>query len=220
MDLITSSIETAPTQLKSPIRAMSTLDNVPRKEKPFYNFTANSLNLRGKSGEVTVSEIWKYLNDRRVKQASERPKSQPKENDVHIIDVADGATNREADSDIALNLPRGEVTEAPSSAGTSDVSPSKSTTTRAGNSESKSTPSKSSLKKSAINRKVVKKKMIQALKEAKTHALTLKLLRKSVQKDHPKDERSLIKDLVRQNLDRGKHFLLEGKRVTLKIDGL
>jgi hypothetical protein len=197
---------------------MSTLDNVPRKEKPFYNFTANSLNLRGKSGEATVSEIWKYLNEKRGKAKSESPKLSMKVDDVHIIDAADKGTNKAADSVVSPSLQNDEITDAPSSAYTSDGSHIKSKTILASNSELKRTPSKISKKKSVISRKVVKRKMIQALKEATACSLTLKVLRKSVQKDCPKGERSLIKDLVRQNLDRGKHFALEGKEVTLKID--
>lgn len=199
MELITSSIDTAPNHLKSHIEAMSALDNVPRKEKPFYNFTANSLNLRGKSGEATVSEIWKYLNDKRGKQASSAiPTSQRIENAVHVIDGADESSNKAKDSDKSSNLQKGEAVKESSTAGTTEA--------------------EIKIRKSVTSRKVVKKRMIQALKEAKAHSLTLKLLRKAVQKDCLRDERSMIKDLVRQNLDRGKHFLLEGKQVTLKVD--
>ena len=68
MDLIADAIDTAPAHLKHHLRDMASLDNVPRKEKPFRNFTSNSLNLRGKNGDATVSEIWSYLKEIREKQ--------------------------------------------------------------------------------------------------------------------------------------------------------
>jgi hypothetical protein len=220
MDLITSSVETAPTHLKSHMRTMSILNNVPRKEKAFYNFTANSLNLRGKSGEATVSEIWIYLNGLRGKQASVKPQSWQIDDDVHIIDSAD-TTNNATVCEISPKAQRGGVMETHATTGKSDGLSSESQTTFDSNSNGALSQLKTSnsrrVSNSVIDRKVVKKKMIQALKKAKACSLTLKLLRKTVMEACPGSERNLIKTLVRQNLDRGKHFLMESKTVTLKI---
>jgi hypothetical protein len=75
MDLIERSVENSPADLKSYMAHLASLGNVPRKEKQFRNFTANSLNLRGKQSD-TVNQIWKFLTQTRER---ERLESQPAE---------------------------------------------------------------------------------------------------------------------------------------------
>jgi hypothetical protein len=65
---IADAVEAAPAHLKHYMKTMSQLDNVPRKEKQFRNFTANSLNLRGGQKNLVVSEIWSLLQEQRQKQ--------------------------------------------------------------------------------------------------------------------------------------------------------
>jgi LYAR-type C2HC zinc finger len=203
MDLIKSSIESAPTHLKSHIHTMSMLDNVPRKEKPFYNFTSNSLNLRGKNGEATVSQIWTHLKDIRTQQATVKQPHQKIEGsntNVRNTDTVSHETSETsaqsegglAQSDTAVSTKNDcEVTLVPAADSGGE-------------------------KKSTIDRKVIRKKMTHALKRAKSHSLSVKLLRKSVLEHFKDSERNLIKDLVRQNLDCGKRFVRDGKIVTLK----
>lgn len=78
MDILDSSIEKAPLYLKSYMQTMSGLDNIPRKEKQFRNFTSNSLNLRG-AKESIVGEIWVLLKTEREKRQAEREEQQRKE---------------------------------------------------------------------------------------------------------------------------------------------
>jgi cell growth-regulating nucleolar protein len=61
--IISDACEKAPSNLKEHMQLLSSYDNVPRKEKPFRNFSANSLKLRGSSGEATITSIWQHLNN-------------------------------------------------------------------------------------------------------------------------------------------------------------
>lgn len=73
MDLIEESAVDAPPGLKPHLELLATLGNVPRKEKQFRNFTANSLNLRGRN-ESIVNDVWKHLSALRQKENDARKK--------------------------------------------------------------------------------------------------------------------------------------------------
>lgn len=73
MDLIQSSVESSPADLKHYMSTIAGLDNVPRKEKQFRNFATNSLNLRGhRNSESIVTCIWNYLKELRERQLADR----------------------------------------------------------------------------------------------------------------------------------------------------
>jgi len=138
-----------------------------------------------------VSEIWKFLSGQRGNQKVVSPQSQQIDDDVHRVD---------AEVTVTQSIPSN-----PDDAHTKLNAPSKNTNVK-------------TAETSDITRKVVKKQMIQALKNAKTRSLTLKLLRKSILQDCQGGDRSLMKDLIQQNLDRKKYFLVEDKTITLKIE--
>eukprot|EP00547_Thalassionema_nitzschioides_P003025 CAMPEP_0194206582 /NCGR_PEP_ID=MMETSP0156-20130528/5566_1 /TAXON_ID=33649 /ORGANISM="Thalassionema nitzschioides, Strain L26-B" /LENGTH=263 /DNA_ID=CAMNT_0038933133 /DNA_START=29 /DNA_END=820 /DNA_ORIENTATION=- len=71
MDLIERGASEAPVNLRISIQRLTDLGNVPRKEKQFRNFAANSLNLRGKQVEI-VSQIWNFLSGLREKENAEK----------------------------------------------------------------------------------------------------------------------------------------------------
>jgi hypothetical protein len=81
MDVVESSVATAPNHLKSHLRTMAGLDNIPRKEKQFRNFTENSLSLRGKDAAI-LGEIWNLLkkehNQRQAQKEKERQQKEQK----------------------------------------------------------------------------------------------------------------------------------------------
>jgi hypothetical protein len=85
MDVVESSVATAPSHLKSHLRTMAGLDNIPRKEKQFQNFTANSLGLRGKD-QAILGEIWTLLktehNLRQAVREKERQEMEQKRKKV------------------------------------------------------------------------------------------------------------------------------------------
>ena len=81
MNLIQASVDSAPGNLKHHLEIMAGLDNVPRKEKQFRNFTIKSLNLR-RNAESIVGEIWKFLKELREKQLAERAAIDAKEKEA------------------------------------------------------------------------------------------------------------------------------------------
>ena len=76
MDLLEEAANTAPPPLLPHMKRLASLDNVPRKEKQFRNFTANSLNLRGKRQSEIVGSLWKYLADKRQQNQQEKQQQQ------------------------------------------------------------------------------------------------------------------------------------------------
>jgi hypothetical protein len=104
MELIRDSIATAPGHLKQYLETMAGLDNVPRKEKQFRNFTTNSLNLsKNKGAENIVSGIWSHLKGLREKQLAERAEAQAKvkkDDDLVVTKrVEDDSTEKKVASD-------------------------------------------------------------------------------------------------------------------------
>jgi len=64
--------ETAPPSLKSYMDQLAMMENVPRKEKQFRNFTVNSLRLKGPGGEKIKGEIWALLSKVREEEKKKR----------------------------------------------------------------------------------------------------------------------------------------------------
>jgi len=229
MDLIADAIDTAPAHLKHHLRDMATLDNVPRKEKPFRNFTSNSLNLRGKNGDATVSEIWSYLKEIREKQQQQKKEpqvsesntttNQPAEAQKELIPANNNASRETSAVTDEMPSPKQlDGSEIPPTAPADDKG------TKSDN-NAKSTERTTATTAAIIDKKVVKKAMKKALKKASDRSLTVKLLRKTVRKHLLLDQhrqascsKSLVKDLVQENL-KSDSFVVDRKRVTLmKVD--
>jgi cell growth-regulating nucleolar protein len=68
MEIINGSLEKSPPAVASYLETLSSYDNVPRKERAFRNFSANSLNLRGANGDAIISSIWNHLSSAREAQ--------------------------------------------------------------------------------------------------------------------------------------------------------
>jgi hypothetical protein len=195
MELITNSIPTAPVHLQSYMRSMSTLDNVPRKEKPFYNFTANSLNLKNKHGSEIVSQIWKFLSDCRQNHMSTTKQSKDtgeSTTEVPSVQKTDSLSILVTDSRVlgdnkeAIQLTKG----------------------REESNKHENVATK-------VDKKVVKKRMRQAFKRANSKSLTIKQLRKLVKQHFNNDELISVKQIIKDTIDRGKYFSREGDTITL-----
>ena len=200
MNLIADAINTAPGHLKHHLHAMASLDNVPRKEKAFRNFTSNSLNLRGKSGEATVSEIWIFLSDLREEQQKSKQQPAPPTKDHKATrnqqTEKQGVLDCPANVEDVCSVDKDEACE----------------TTGQKNMGGRTTS------EIAISKKTVKKAMKRALKMASSErSLTVKTLQKMVHKKLVCDKK-LLKNLVAQNLKSSDKFVIDGKRITLKVD--
>lgn len=169
------------------------LENVPRKEKQFRNFTVNSLRLKGASAEKTKDEIWKHLVKVREDEKQKREEDQKKQQSSHH--PAKDTT---------------KVTE-PTSVSDDDKP-------NIGLKEEDPTTSSSFLPSEKAVTKAVKK----ALKKAPNKSLKFKALRKQVREsllintksDTSKEEwKKLLKQCVDAN---AKKLIVNGKIVSLK----
>lgn len=79
METINDSLENCPPAATSCLETLSSYDNVPRKEKAFRNFAANSLNLRGANGDAIISSIWNHLSSVREEKLKDLAKSKEQE---------------------------------------------------------------------------------------------------------------------------------------------
>lgn len=75
MDIVEACASSAPSHLRDHMLTMSSLDNIPRKEKQFVNFASNSLRLHG-SNKAVVSEIWSLLRGERERRIAEKEKKE------------------------------------------------------------------------------------------------------------------------------------------------
>ena len=194
MELLVQSIDAAPNHLQHKLSSIASLSNVPRKEKQFRNFCANSLNLRGnRQGETEVAEIWDYLKQLRENQMEER--KQAEEAAKQEKEIQEAATKTEVD----------ETKPQPVEDGSSDEEKSVDSAKHSGKKEDPLPDSNS-----------VKKAMKKVLKKAPGKSLSVKKLRKEVRTylKLPKTARQRLKDLVGKNCS-GK-FAVDGKNVSLK----
>mmetsp|Transcript_47879 Transcript_47879/g.48763 ORF Transcript_47879/g.48763 Transcript_47879/m.48763 type:complete len:178 (+) Transcript_47879:251-784(+) len=101
MLLIENCASHAPSHLRHYISTMSSLDNIPRKEKQFVNFASNSLQLRGSNKKI-VDEIWNFLKQEREKCIAEKQKQAQqvvKEKEEVVVVVSDTIQDASTDYD-------------------------------------------------------------------------------------------------------------------------
>lgn len=190
MELLADSVSQAPTPLRHYLTEISARDNVPRKEKQFRNFVANSM----KIPKSTVEQIWNFLKelkDRQQKEAAALKEAETKKAD-------ENASKRKAE-----NTPKADE----KMAGTSHK-PSSQSTSVVENSNSK-LPSADQ----------VKKAMKKILKKEEGKAMPVKHLRKAVCAMYgvEKNGKKRMKNLLKEHLS-GKKFVVDGKIVRLKVD--
>ena len=193
MDLVVSASSTAPVSIRHYMGLLASLDNVPRKPKQFRNFTANSLNLRGKQASHIVDSLWNYLSQLRDKDQE----AKKKEDEYH---KAQEEHNGQKEEEETKSLDEQE--EPPVISDNRKKSDTKRT-----NGKDKFTPKK------------VTKAMKKVLKKAPNRTMKLKELRHAVQnylecgKSDRKRLKEVIGDQIKVNIDRIK---VDGKLVTLR----
>ena len=167
------------------------LENVPRKEKQFRNFTINSLGLKGTNGERIKGEIWACLTkvreeEKRRKEEEERKRKEQqqkvKEKDA-VPDSSSKKTKSVSESSDGSESSKSSTAELPS-------------------------------------KKVIVKAMKKVLKKAPNKQLKFKALRKQVQeslalksdKSGKKKLKKLLEECVKDN---SKKIVMDGKTVVL-----
>ena len=192
MDLIVSASTTAPSSIRHYMEMLASLDNVPRKAKQFRNFTANSLNLRGKQANDTVDSMWNYLSDLREKE--QEAKKEKEEAQKKQMEQDEDQNRERPDEPKSLKeavKSREVAKEVPAeAAGSSEITP-----------------------------KEVKKAMKKALKKAPSRSMKIKELRHTVRlslgcgESERKRLKKMIGDQIKVDSDRIK---VDGKLVTLR----
>jgi cell growth-regulating nucleolar protein len=225
MDIVESCTTTAPGHLRNYMQTMATLDNIPRKEKQFRNFTANSLNLRGKNERV-VGELWKVMFEERqrrqeAKQREEKVVQQQKQEK----NAANNAKNEERESSSPNNHKKSIVSSNDDEDDSDDDKNAKPTVQPSCTSDGHDDTKKPNADDFSSNRMeidvlVVQKAMKKALKKAPNRSMKLKELRKLVGKklSIPKSARKQLKELVLQAPSKKDKvdIVIDGKIVTLR----
>ena len=236
MDLISECINDAPAHLKNYLQTMSSLGNVPRKEKPFRNFAANSLNLQKPQHAPVVGEIWTFLKTRQQEQ-QQRQQQKEANNSKNNSNYKPSDDTQGKDKKEQPSTPAAEASakdESDGAASDSDESSKKASNSGAENvAESRSTRSdglQAGALPTTVTRKTVKKAMKKVLKKAHGHALKFKLLRKEV-KVHlglkskiKSSDKKMLKALIHENVAKTEEqakkdkavFVKEGKIIKLK----
>lgn len=119
--IICSAEKTSPPSLKVYMEQLTMLENVPRKEKQFRNFTVNSLRLRGPGGEKIKLELWRLLakarEENKQKKAEYEKSKKHKEPSSEKEEVPDSSeeSNSKAisESDNELSCNRNGKSSAP-----------------------------------------------------------------------------------------------------------
>ena len=180
------------------------MENVPRKEKQFRNFTVNSLKLKGGSAEKTKDEIWKHLVKVREDEKQKREEAQKKQQQSSSSSQQAAAKDDTKKEAVPTSVSDDDKSSKEEGSAKEDKEPS--------SSSSSSMPSE----------KTVTKAVKKALKKAPNKSLNFKALRKQVQEalalktksDSAKREwKKLLKQCVDAN---SKKMVVDGKLVTLK----
>jgi hypothetical protein len=193
MDILAEAGPEAPAHLRHYMSDVSTRDNVPRKEKQFKNFVANSM----KIPKHTVQEIWDFLKQRKEEEQQRQTaaKEQIQKAEKEQTKIEEVLTDGDAES-----VDSAEAVQA---------DPAETTLKQSENAVDVKLPSPDE----------VKKAMKKILKKEKDNAMPLKSLRKAVCSKYgmEKKGKKQMKKLLTDNLS-AKKFVVDGKVVRLKID--
>lgn len=180
--------EKAPQSLKSYMDQLAMLENVPRKEKQFRNFTVNSLRLKGPGGEKIKNEIWAFLAKVRDEEKKRREEEDNARKEKHQSQKSEEdkkpepkAASVSEDDDNSSSISKSSTPELPSE-------------------------------------KAVTKAMKKVLKKAPNKQLKFKAVRKQVQESLAfKADKKQWKKLCQRCVDSNpKKLVLDGKVVSLR----
>lgn len=192
MQLLHSSIPTAPPAIKSYLETMVQLDNVPRKEKQFRNFATNSLNFKGNNAKKELDSIWNFLKEQKEKQQKQKEEEQAKQQKAKEEKAKQAKEEKEEKSKASTSS-----TTSSSNLENENVSPSE--------------------KNNKTTYKNVKKATKRMLKKAPGQSMKYKSLQKAL-----REKVGVSKEKLKEVMDEvvakeSKKFMLEGKQIKLKV---
>lgn len=197
MDLIVAASLTAPASIRQYMEMLASLDNVPRKPKQFRNFTANSLNLRGKHATRIVDSLWNHLSELRAKEQDAKVKEEGKPKHKMEEDEHKNRNEQEEKDTSDVNEPAKELTASCASE----------------NMETEGTR-----KRNDISPKKVKKAMKKVLKKAPGQKMKVKALRRAVRNylECDKSCKPKVKAIIAEQLVGSDLIRVDGKLVILR----
>lgn len=200
MELLQSSVSSAPPTVKSHLQQMIQLDNVPRKEKQFRNFASNSLNLRGNSAKKILDAIWNHLNEQREKQKKAKEQQQQA--------AAQQKVREQEKQSITENENQSTPEE---SKETNNISDSENNPSKESNGDKPNDKDEKAMYKN------VKKTTKKLLKKAPNHSMKYKSLQKAVREKLGADKNKLKRIMEKVVAKETRKFLLEGKQLKLVV---
>lgn len=194
MELIATASLSAPSTIQRHVEMLASLDNVPRKPKQFRNFTANSLNLRGRQATDIVDAMWNHLSQLHDKEQEARKREEEEQKLLQ-------ETSKKAQSEISETR---EACKALKSSAIADEKISNSKCEKGSN----------------VSPKTMKRAMKKVLKKAPGRSMKLKDLRRAVRgylaygdSSQPKISKKM---LIRELVGNDSKFMVEGKVVILR----
>jgi hypothetical protein len=190
MELLSTSVALAPTHLQSCLSTIATYDNVPRKEKQFRNFVANSMKLP----HSTVTQIWEYLKQVRETQQATA---------TATATTADQALTQQEDNN-KRNTHEAVITESKNDSSNTVVTNTEEDDLNAKKNSCSNKNDDTAVSSSLPSSKEVKKTMKKLLKQETSKSMSMKQLRKAVcakykLKDTNKKGQKHIKQLVKEH---------------------
>uniref|UniRef100_A0A7S2A780 Zinc finger C2H2 LYAR-type domain-containing protein n=1 Tax=Trieres chinensis TaxID=1514140 RepID=A0A7S2A780_TRICV len=197
MQIISIAAESAPSSIRQNMIQLAALDNVPRKEKQFRNFTTNSLRLRHREAGAIVDAMWKHLSKVREDEKKKKEGQQSGEATESNTTPNNPVEKQKSEEKIMAETPdhSGRLTNKPKNC--------------------------DALSGEKASSKLVKKAMKKALKKAPKRKMKLKELRKEVQVHLVwKGDKKDLENIIMKQITANKKIKKEGKTIMFVDDSM
>lgn len=204
--LIAEAVETAPPSIRSNMERLAMLDNVPRKQKQFRNFTANSLKLSGRDADA-VDAMWTHLSKLKEEEVAKKKTAQEAKDATATKTEKKDASDNDGEGDKETRDVASEHTERKKEA--SRTATSNDLSVKGDQAE---------LEPRTIEAKKLNKTMKRVFKKVPRNKMKMKELRRKVMakmKLKQNAEKELRKAIAGQIGANPKKFKLEGKFVLM-----
>ena len=197
--LVAGAVETAPLSIRPNMERLAMLDNVPRKQKQFRNFTANSLKLRGRDAEV-VDAMWAHLS--KLKEEELATKAEQEVKNVAKKEKQDASDKEEKGGGMEMKRAASETKPSNDDAAAAAVSDGSSTN------EEKATPTPHKIEAKKVN-----KAMKKVIKKVPRNKMKMRELRQKVM------SRMKLKQSAEQELRKAIEGQIDANPKKFKLDG-
>ncbi|KAG7367789.1 LYAR-type C2HC zinc finger domain containing protein [Nitzschia inconspicua] len=209
--------------LQSYLKTMAGLDNIPRKEKQFLNFMANSLNLRGRQGTDICQQLWNILKQEKEKRMANKPNQSSSSTSTTTTTTRDTQQQQQqqpqkVEEDDSDKEGETNTTETKGSATSTTTNTQTDPTTVTTHQQTKrrddSESNNNNKNNDTVDTKKVHKAMKKALKKAPNRSMKVKALCKVLSKDYGIDAK---KSQLQQIVGSYKKAKIDGKTISLVV---